>query len=132
VSTDDNLTRPHPLGSYGAGGQVPAQEDFRPDVLEELDPAAASLPVVEPVGTLQRLADTEPVRLLLRPVLVAVLGLLTVYGLVDESTSPAWVALVDAIVAVAGWLLIERVRGYVSPRRSVDDAVAEAVRRAQL
>jgi predicted membrane metal-binding protein len=88
----------------------------------ELDPATANLPV-RAVPTLQRLVDTEPVRLYLRPALVAVLGLLTAYGLVSDVVAPAWLALVDAAVAVGGWLLIERVRASVFAPRTHLQAV---------
>ena len=105
----DHLTRPHPFGSYVAGGQAPAPEDLRPDVLE-LAAAVEDLPVsgapVREVTPGRRLVESEPVRLYLRPLLVALLGLVTAYGLVDDTLAPAWLALVDAVLAVGGWLFI--------------------------
>lgn len=116
MTDPDHLTRPHPFGAYVAGGQVPAPEDLRPDGLE-LDAAVEDLPVPGAPVQAAGYADREPVRLFLRPVLVALLALVTAYGLVDDTVAPAWLALVDALVAVGGWLLVERLRANVySPR----------------
>lgn len=126
--SNDNLTRPHPLGPYGAGGQAPAPQDLRPEPLE-LDAGTANRPVRE-VTPGRRLVESEPVRLYLRPLLVALLGLVTAYGLVDDTLAPAWLALIDAGLAVGGWLFIERVRGSVYSPRGAERKADRAARAA--
>jgi len=48
------------------------------------------------------LGDTEPVRRALYPVLVAVVGLLVAYGLLDAERVPLWLALGVAVLGVGG------------------------------
>lgn len=111
-----NETRPHPLGQFGAGGQT---------LVEDEEPTTTAAPV-GPAPAF----DSEPVRLLLRPVLVALLALVTAYGLVDDTVAPAWLALVDALLAVGGWVLIERVRANVYSRQGAKRKADRAARAA--
>lgn len=83
-------------------------------------PAPAPVPPVAGVGLLSRLMLTEPVRLWLYPVLLAVLGLAVAYGLVSDTVAPLWEALFLAVLGVGGRFLVEGVRAsVVSPRTAI-------------
>jgi hypothetical protein len=87
-------------------------------------------PAVAPVGPWRRLQLTEPVRLYLRPVLVALVGLAVAYGLVDDAVAPYWEALAAALLAVGGHVGIETVRAAVWSERSATRAALLAGRAA--
>ncbi|MFP5372400.1 MAG: hypothetical protein ACLGI3_16855 [Actinomycetes bacterium] len=117
-------TQPHPFAVAFAA----AQEDFPSD-----PPAGTPLessstgnpPAVAPVGPIRRLQLTEPVRLWLYPVVVALVGLLVAYGQVSADVAPLWEALAAAVLATGGPVVVERVRANVfSPRTATLDALA--------
>lgn len=97
-----------------------------PDDADELAPDADPTTPVESVSPLRRLQLTEPVRLYLYPVFVAVLGLLVAYGVVDDTLSPLYEALIGAVLAVGGRQVIEHVRDSVWSERSATRAVLQA------
>jgi hypothetical protein len=88
------------------------------------EPAAA----VAPVGPLRRLQLTEPVRLALYPVLVALLALAVAYGLVSDDVAPLWEALAAAVLGVGGLQGVELLRGAVYSQRSAVRATLDAHR----
>lgn len=55
---------------------------------------------------------SEPVRTALYPVLVAIIGLLVAYGVLDEQGASLWLALAVAILGVSG---VEVARSRVTP-----------------
>lgn len=58
------------------------------------------------------LRNSEPVRLYLYPVALAVLGVLGYYGVVESGSVPVWTVLIGAALSVGG---IETARSKVSP-----------------
>jgi hypothetical protein len=106
-----------------------APQDFPSDPLE-LDPAAEDSPVVAPVGPLRRLQLTEPVRLYLYPVALALLALLVALGVVDDHLAPTYEALIGAVLAVGARFGIEGVRASVWSERSATQAALQAGRAA--
>lgn len=72
---------------------------------------------------LERLRETNPVRLALYPVAVAVVALLVWYGLVAEQAAPLWLALVAAALSAAG---TEAARASVDSPRTVAERERDA------
>ena len=94
-----------------------------------VDDAPAVRVAVSGVGTWSRLTLSEPVRLRLYSVLVAVLGLLTAYGVVSDVQAGPWAALCAAVLGV-GATVTESVRNAVwSPRTHIRELVDAEVTR---
>lgn len=68
-----------------------------------------------------KLRNTEPVRLYLYPVVLALLGVLVHYKIVEPEAVPLWTVFAGAVLAVGG---VEKARSLVSSPATVNATTA--------